>query len=375
MKLLVVTPYYYPKIGGLENYARQLGLALRRHENMEIAVVTSNEHGRRSVIEEIDGITVYRLPYWFKVSNTPVNPLWSLMLRRIIAREHPDVIHAHSPVPTMADAAALAAGSLPFVVTYHAATLYKAKAPVFNLMARLYKLYEARTLARADKIFAVSSYVRDQLPKALRKKTVVMPNAVWAKEIKLRRQPSEERFIFIGSLDESHSWKGLEPVIQAIARYKVRYGGEPHLTVVGDGNARLRYQRLAMKLDLDQNITFSGAKVGSAKDALLSGATALVAYPTSGNDAFPTVFLEAWAKRVPVVAAAIGPIPSLIDDNVTGYLVRANDPDALAERLYNLVNDKPGRSRVATQAAKLVRAHYTWENQAQATAKELGAYA
>lgn len=375
MKLLVVTPYYYPTIGGLENYARQLGLALRDSEGMEIVVVTSNPETRRSVVQTVDGMKLYRLPYWFKFSNTPINPLWSGMMRRIIAIEYPDVIHAHTPVPSMADAAKVASGKTPFVVTYHAATLLKAQSPIFNLVARAYRLYERRTLARADRIFAVSGYVKNQLPASLQEKTVVIPNAAWERELKDRRQPSEANFIFIGSLEESHSWKGLELIMRALSVYRIRYGGDPQLVVVGDGNARTRYEHLAMKLKLGRSVRFVGAKTGAAKDALLSEATALIAYPTSGNDAFPTVFLEAWAKAVPVVAAAIGPIPSLIEDGVTGYLAEPNDPEALADRLAAMVKDEAGRQRVTEQAMVMVRANYTWERQAATTAKVLGGLA
>src|SRR2546430_400729 len=105
MKLMVVTPYYHPKIGGLENYARQLGIALKENEKWEVVVATSNHEGRASRIDSVDGMKVYRLGTWFKLSNTPVNPLWPLMMRRVIKAEKPDIILAHTPVPSMADAA------------------------------------------------------------------------------------------------------------------------------------------------------------------------------------------------------------------------------------------------------------------------------
>jgi glycosyltransferase involved in cell wall biosynthesis len=371
MKLLLVTPYYYPKIGGLENYARQLAIALNRREGFEIVVVTSNHTGRQATIETLDSMKVYRLPFWFKFSNTPINPLWSFKLGQIIKSERPDVIHAHTPVPTMADAAALASGKTPFVLTYHAATLKKGGSVVFNFVATVYGLYEKLTFIKADRIFAVSDYVREQMTPKTQLKTVVVPNAIWADEIIERKQPTAANFIFIGSLDQSHSWKGLEATIRAIGEYRTRYNANIHLTVIGDGDARAYYEALVASLKLSDNIEFMGSKLGTEKDALLAQATGLIAYPISGNDAFPTVFLEAWAKYVPVISAAIGPIPSLIDHNETGYLVEPNDSIALATTLYVVMNDHARRTTVAVQAADLTRAKYTWEIQAATMAHEL----
>lgn len=373
MKILLVTPYYYPKIGGLENYARQLALSLQRREGVEIVVVTSNDSGNNNVVEEIDGIKVYRLRRWFKVSNTPVNPLWVFGIKRIIHREQPDIIHAHTPVPAMADAAALASGNIPFVITYHAATLEKAGSKALALLTRIYQVFELFTLHRALIIFAVSDYVKQQLPSRMQSKVIVVPNAVWADQIVAREQPTKEQFIFIGSLDETHSWKGLSETIRAIREYKNRFKTEPQLIVVGDGNSRHKYEQLTNELDLRQNVIFVGTQTGKSKDDLLSASLALIAYPTSGNDAFPTVFLEAWSRGVPVITAAIGPIPSLVDDEINGYLVAPNNPGALADTMHKVLNNNRQRGQVAQYSAKLVKTNYTWERQASSMAKHLGA--
>ena len=358
MNVLLVTPYYYPKIGGLEIYARQLALALAERHDVRITVVTSNG-SRKSVIEQVDGMTVYRLGTWFKVSNTPVNPLWAFKMRAIIKRIRPDVIHAHTPVPSMADAAALAAGKTPLVVTYHAATLQKAGSTLFNIVARMYGLYERFTLSRAKRIIAVSPFVKHELPANLQAKTDIVANAVWERSIISRIQPDTTNFLFVGSLDRTHAWKGLDLIMAAVAQVP-----SARLTVMGDGNGRSSYEVHARELGLDGRITFAGALNGQAKASAFAGAVALIAYPTTSNDAFPTVFPESWAAHVPVVAAAIGPIPDLIDDGVTGYLVPPHDASALAVKLTAVLADKPGRTRVAENASKLVATHYTWERQA-----------
>jgi glycosyltransferase involved in cell wall biosynthesis len=372
MKILVVTPYYHPKIGGLETYARQLGLALRDLEGCEISIVTSNHVGRTTVFDRVDGMSVYRLGTWMKLSNTPVNPLWPFQIRRIVRRENPDVILAHTPVPSMSDAAALAAGRTPFVLVYHASTLLKGDAFLFNILASLYGVYERITLKRANRIFAVSDYVKRQLGPAFANKTSVVPNAVWQSQIVSRSQPERVNFLFVGSLDHTHSWKGLDLSIEAMALYKGLHGKDFIFTVMGDGNDRARYELLAKERGLEKNVVFLGAKTGEEKDAAFRTATALVMYPTTANDAFPTVLLEAWARSVPVIAAAIGPIPSLVNDHVDGYLVTAKNADSLASVLHEVASSsKQQRAAIAKAAVKRARDDYTWERQAAVVVAQL----
>lgn len=370
MKVLVVTPYYYPKIGGLEIYARSLGLALRDIKKWEVVVVTSNHEGHKPEVGTVDGMRIYRLGAWFKLSNTPVNLFWPLYIRKIIRQEKPDLILAHSPVPSMADAAALAAGRTPFFLVYHASTLLKGSSPLFKLAAYAYGQYQRLTFSRANKILAVSGYVKECLGPKLATKTEVLPNAVWERDITSRTQPTTTNFLFVGSLDKTHFWKGLDQIIEAIASYKLLYGKSVKLTIMGDGNNRAHYQALVDELRLGSQVTFLGAQIGSKKDQAFRHATALVLYPTTANDAFPTVMLEAWAREVPVIGAAIGPIPSLLTDGKDGYLVPSHNPEALAATLHAVAtSDTAQRSVIAAAAARRLRSSYTWERQAAAVSK------
>jgi glycosyltransferase involved in cell wall biosynthesis len=370
MRLLVAAPYYYPKMGGLETYARELGRALRDLEGWEVVVVAGQEPGRGDVTDQVDGMTVYRLGTWARLSNTPLGPLWPAKIRRIVRRERPDLILAHTPVPSMADAAALGAGRTPFVVAYHAATLLKEGSPMFNLLASGYRVYQRITLARACRIVAVSDFVKQQLPVGVRGRTVVLPNAIWENDIRGRDQPSGASFLFIGSLDRTHAWKGLDLVLQAVADYRKAYGDPVELTVLGDGNNRANYEAKARVLGVDDVVSFLGLQTGEVKEAAFARATALVIYPTTANDAFPTVMLEGWARGVPVIAARIGALPTLIDDRADGFLADPHDPAGLARTLRQIaVMTEAERGAVATAAASRVHDHYTWERQAADFAK------
>lgn len=366
MKAIVVTPYYSPKVGGLEIYAQQLNVALKKRQQWDIIVVTSNHTGAKTIVETVDGITVYRLGRLLKFSNTPLNPLWPFMMKRIFAAEKPDVILAHTPVPSLADAARIAAGNIPLFVFYHAATLLKGDSKVFDAIAKAYQVYEHSLLVRARRIFPVSEFVREQFPYRFWEKSNVVPNAVWEKHITTRRQPAARNFLFVGSLERTHAWKGLELSIRALAKARTQPGAHYTLTIMGDGNDRSRYEALVAELNLSNAVTFTGNLSGVKKEATFKNAFALVMYPTSANDAFPTVMLEAWARAVPVVSAAIGPMPSLVNDKKDGLLVKPRNIDALAAAFHDIAAmDASTRRKITLAAQKRVRQHYTWEKQAE----------
>jgi D-inositol-3-phosphate glycosyltransferase len=79
----------------------------------------------------------------------------------------------------------------------------------------------------------------------------------------------------------------------------------------------------------------------------LAGADVLAA--PSRNEGMGRVLVESMALGVPVVAAAVGGIPSVVDDDV-GRLVAAGDSSALAAALIELGGDPRLRAKLANAA-------------------------
>jgi glycosyltransferase involved in cell wall biosynthesis len=359
VKILFAVPYFAPRTGGLESYAWHLAQGLRA-AGAEVVVVCGD--GVPAVRRErLDGLVVYRLPIWRTVSNTPVHPAWPWQLRRILRAERPDVVNAHAPVVFMVDAAALAVGRIPFVVTYHAATLDKPGNLGIRAATRAYREIQRLTLGRADAVVAVSPYVRDALRRWARK-THVVSNAVPA----VAAAPPEtagDGLAFVASLQRTHSWKGLDQLLEALDQHRRRYGEAPRLTVIGDGDDRPRYEQRVRELGLTAAVTFTGRLSPAERDQVLRGVRALVACPSTANDAFPTVLLDAWAQGVPVVATAIGALPSLVEDGTTGLLARPGDPDDLVRVLHEMLTDPDRARRLGENGRRRVAEEFTWPTQ------------
>ena len=65
MKILMVTPYFWPKIGGLERYAYEIARRLVQRGHT-VDVITS---GPATSVEWLDGMTVHRLKARWTISN------------------------------------------------------------------------------------------------------------------------------------------------------------------------------------------------------------------------------------------------------------------------------------------------------------------
>jgi D-inositol-3-phosphate glycosyltransferase len=76
------------------------------------------------------------------------------------------------------------------------------------------------------------------------------------------------------------------------------------------------------------------------------------------------VLLEAWANRVPVLAADIGALRTLVREGIDGLLVPPSQPVALAKAMRRLMDDPALVSRLGMQGRARVD-DMTWERLAQ----------
>src|SRR5207344_2544503 len=79
----------------------------------------------------------------------------------------------------------------------------------------------------------------------------------------------------------------------------------------------------------------------------------------SHSESFGLVALEAAACGVPVVAAAVGGLTTLVDDGRTGYLVEGRDPADFARPLAAILGDRRQAAALGKSGATRAGA-YTW---------------
>jgi len=83
----------------------------------------------------------------------------------------------------------------------------------------------------------------------------------------------------------------------------------------------------------------------------------------SRSESFGLVALEAAACGIPVVAASVGGLRTVVEDDVTGFLVESRDPAEFASRVDALLAD-PERAAAMGRAAAKGAARYAWSTTA-----------
>jgi glycosyltransferase involved in cell wall biosynthesis len=81
----------------------------------------------------------------------------------------------------------------------------------------------------------------------------------------------------------------------------------------------------------------------------------------SRREGLPIAILEGMASRLPLVATAVGEVPTVIQDGRTGVLVPAEDPELLAAAIIELLRDPAKRERLGSAARQLVEDEFSAE--------------
>ena len=132
--------------------------------------------------------------------------------------------------------------------------------------------------------------------------------------------------------------KGHSDLIHAFHRASAAHSGL-HLLVVGEGVLRSRLEAQADRLGISPRTHFLGWRDDIAE--LLGAADIFLL--SSHNEGLGLVLVEAMAKRLPVVATAVGGIPEVVVHGKTGLLVPSRSPGRMAEELLKLAGDPERR--------------------------------
>jgi D-inositol-3-phosphate glycosyltransferase len=173
------------------------------------------------------------------------------------------------------------------------------------------------------------------------------------------------RIVVAGRLVER---KGVDDAIRALAYVPqaelLIAGGPPARHLDGDPECH-RLQDVARATGVLGRVRFLGRVEHAEMPKLLQSADVVVTVPW--YEPFGIVPLEAMACGRPVIAAAVGGLADTVVDGVTGILVPARDPQALAAALRALATDQIRCEGYGMAGRQRVLARYTWDRVAAET--------
>lgn len=137
----------------------------------------------------------------------------------------------------------------------------------------------------------------------------------------------------------------------ATARKFLDQGGKAHFAIVGEGGERADLEARITELGLEKNVTLMGFR--SDVELLLPEFDVFLM--SSKTEGLGTSLLDAMAAGVPVISTEAGGIPEIVQDGENGLLAPVAAPEALSEKLFELLNDDGLRDRFIQRGYETVQ--------------------
>lgn len=350
MRIGIVTEYFYPTLGGVQEHVFHFAREVRR-QGHAATVITSNVLDTPAAAEP-DGVDVVRLGRSMcleangSVGRVTVGLGLGNELGRLLVKERFDVVHAHAPLSPVLPMLAIRRTELPVVATYH--TNFK--------RSRLMSTFQGACQALVDRIdanIAVSDVCIRALKPYVQGRFQVVPNGVDCTYFASGRRQTwargERIVLFIGRLEARC---GLDRVLRAWPLLKGQTDAK--LVVLGDGPDRVKLESTAATLGVPA--TFLGA-VREQRPDFFASADILVC-PTA-IASFGITLLEGMAAGLPIIASDIDGFREILTHGREGLLVDTENAEVLAGALAELLED-PARRRTLGEAGRKTAAAYDW---------------
>lgn len=358
MKIVQVTPYYHPHIGGVESYVYYLSKHLKG-DGHDVTVMTARYDKSLPEEERHEGIRIMRTKQTMNLYTTPVTP----QLKRDILVEDWDMVHTHAPPPLSSYyiAKAKKKANFPVVMTYHCDLEIPVKFGSF--ITDIYrKTFGRYTLKRMDSVFVTTETYAATSKAVWDAHAKVIPLGVdierfrpdnSGKEIRKRYGLGRSKVVmFVGRLAYH---KGVNHLIEAAGIYtKAKY------LIVGAGPKEAAFKRLAAASRNSKNIIFTGKASDKDLPKFFAACDVLVLPSVSRLEAFGFVVLEALATGRPVITSDMPGMREVVVDGVDGFLAEPMNPHDIARKLKNLLEDDDMRRRFGANGRLKVEQRFTW---------------
>jgi glycosyltransferase involved in cell wall biosynthesis len=275
-------------------------------------------------------------------------------IRDLAARTKADVVHAHGYKADIYAYLALRKSRMPLVSTCHGWI-------DITPSVRLYGVADRMTLRKFGAVVAVSDEVKRKLLKAgtSKDKIHLIRNGIDLRPFD-NAQPSLRNGLprgnppIVGLIGRLSIEKGVDIFLEAAARVLIELPSTKFV-IVGEGPDRDKLVSLIDRLKIRDSVSM----VGRRSDMPSVYASLDLMVSSSRQEGLPIAILEGMASRLPIVATAVGEVPSLVSTGKTGVLVPALDPEALASAITTLLQNPAEQQRLGSAAKQLIEGEFS----------------
>ncbi len=335
--------------------------------------------------ESVDGLDFFRTPAFPSAPGVPV--LNEIRLIRALARQlqqvvdevRPDIIHAHSPVLNALPALQVGRrNGIPVVYEIRAfwedAAVDHGSTREGSLRYRATRALETHAIRRAGHVFTICEGLRaDIVARGIpASKVTVIPNAVDVEGFQLA-QPADPALqarwglqgrTVLGFIGSFYAYEGLDLLVAAMPQL-VQQRPDLCLLLVGGGPQEAALKAQVQLLGLTDRVVFTG-RVPHAEVNRYYDLIDLLAYPRHSMRltelVTPLKPLEAMAQGHLFVASDVGGHKELIRHGETGWLFKADDRDALAGAVLDVLAHRDRWPQLRANGRRFVEDVRNWRN-------------
>jgi glycosyltransferase involved in cell wall biosynthesis len=361
MRVLVFCNQYLPAVHGVtsavSNLARQ---AIRLGH--QIVVVTSRHRSDLSLIDQIDGIDVWRFNWRLRpIISYPTRFLASFLRLISYARSwRPDLLYQHYVSPDVIYPVVLhKITKLPLVVRAGGSDILE------EFHIRFDQPFLVRCAFRNSEVIGYcSQYLMNEGAELVRvagKKACLIRDGVDVERIMNAPIYSTET-PYLLNVGRFVYKKGQDHLVLAYKQVISEFPNAPELWLCGDGDERPRVEQVVKFLGLQDRIRFLGDRPQAEVASLMRGCKFYV--HSARMEPLGIVLLEAMAAGKAVISPYVGGIPETVVPNVTGILTPPN-PKSIAEGILSLLKEPERAEKMGRAGHDYVKACFDWPDVVQ----------
>ena len=280
----------------------------------------------------------------------------------IIKRKEIDLIHSNQPRSNLFGAIAAKIKNIPIV--WHERCLEQGRFDSDNIFSFL-----------PDRIICNSNAVRNRFTKKkidAKIKTII--NGVDLNEFDIKSDGSvikkefniDEGELIVGTIGRIDPEKGYEYFLES-ARIILQDVPNVRFLVIGEASNNHSFEKSLSEMSVEKGIDKKTIFTGFRRDIPQLIANMDVVVLPSEIDACSRVLFESMAMQKPLVAANAGGTPEVVQDGITGLLVKPGDSSDMAKCVKRLLDDKNLAEQYGKAGRKRVEEMFTIERNIKET--------
>ncbi len=361
LRVLQITPYYPPYIGGQERFVYQLVSHLERR-GIDVTVATTDFPPASSGILNGNGSQRYRCIA--RPLRNPIAPGFFGLLRNL---EDFDVVHVHNEhaFPTQIVSLWKLAQEFPLILTCHGLLRFGSPGADF-VVGNFDRLLASHILRRADIVVSLSRIEAQRVRKlgVPGEKIRIIPNGIDTRDSAFLSR-HEDGFRERYGIGDARVLLTVGPLIErkrpdlAVRAFSKLYELDRalRLLVVGDGSELSACRRLARSLGCKNGTVFTGRV--SREDLAQAYSTASCLILPSISEGVPTAILEALLLGTPVVASDLPSIREWFADYVV--LAPPGSLSHLSNAIRGVLDGEAAAGGHAPSVVSEIRNRFSWD--------------